>query len=132
MISTPQNKYLNHTVQTATPAQLLIMLYDGCIRFCKLAIHGLEQNDLQLVNTNLVKAQAIINELIVTLDMNIPLSQDLRQIYDYWNHQLIAANMGKQKEPVEEVLGFLTEMKETWVQAARSINAAKPAGGPYG
>lgn len=132
MISTPQNKYLNHTVQTATPAQLLIMLYDGCIRFCKLAIHGLEQNDLQIVNTNLVKAQAIINELIVTLDMNIALSHDLRQIYDYWNRRLIEANMKKQKEPVEEVLGFLNEMKEAWVQAAKSINATKSTGGSYG
>lgn len=123
MMTTPQNRYLNNSVQTATPTQLLLMLFDGCIRFCKLSMQAIEHKDYEAAHTNLCKAQAIINELVASLDKNIPLSSDLERIYDYMNNLLIQANMKKEKEPVEEVLGYLIEFKETWAEAAKKANA---------
>jgi len=123
MIQTPINRYQDNAVQTASPAQLLIMLYDGAIRFCKGSIEAIEQKKYEKANQNLCKAQAIVNELVATLDRSYPISEQLVQLYDYVLHLLIQANVKKQTEPIQEVLGYLVELKETWVQAIKSVNS---------
>jgi flagellar protein FliS len=128
-----RNKYLETAVQTATPAQLLIMLYDGAIRFCKAGIEAIRHNQAEDANRNLVRAQDIIHEFMITLDPNSPLSEGLNRLYDYFVQRLIEANMKKQTEPAEEVLAHLIELKETWVQAAmkngKGPGASVPAAG---
>lgn len=123
MIPSPQNRYLNNSVQTATPGQLLLMLFDGCMRFCKLSIQAIDDKDYSAAHTNLYKAQAIINELIVSLDKNIPISAELERIYEYMHHLLIQANLKKSREPIQEVLGYLVEFKETWSEASKKAYA---------
>jgi flagellar protein FliS len=124
MLQPQRNKYLESTVQTATPAQLLIMLYDGAIRFSRLSMEALKTNNYQDANNNLVKVQDIISEFIITLDRTSPLADGLLQLYDYFNFRLIEANTTKSIEPVEEVLGYLIDLKETWIQAAKISNAS--------
>lgn len=123
MLQAQRNKYLENTVQTASPAQLLIMLCDGAIRFCRAGIEALKNTNYQDANTNLVKVQDIISEFSITIDRNAPISADLLRLYEYFNHRLIEANMKKTVEPAEEVLGYLIELKETWFQAAKQANA---------
>jgi flagellar protein FliS len=113
-----QSKYFENTVNTASPAQLLIMLYDGAIRFCKAGIKAIEERNVEEANRNLVRAQDIILEFVVTVDKSSPHAEGLVKLYDYFIHRLIEANMKKDKAPVEEVIGYLAELKETWVQAA--------------
>ncbi|MCD1260825.1 flagellar export chaperone FliS [Paenibacillus athensensis] len=127
MLQPQRNKYLESTVQTATPAQLLIMLCDGGIRFCRLAIEALKNNNFQEANTNLVKVQDIVSEFSITLDRSSPVASGLLSLYDYFNRRLMEANIQKAVEPAEEVLGYLVELKETWVQAAKQVNAAAPS-----
>lgn len=115
-------KYIENTIQTATPAQLLIMLYDGAIRFCKLGIEAIKQKDYSGANTNLTKAQAILDELLVTLDRESELAKTLIPLYQYMKQQLIQGNVKKDTRPVEEVLGYMTDLKETWIIAAKSAN----------
>jgi flagellar protein FliS len=118
MIQANRNKYLETAIQTATPAQLLIMLVDGAIRFTKTGIESIKQNKFEEANTNFVKAQDIIIEFVITLDRNASIAEGLLQLYDYFVFLLIEANTKKKIEPAEEVLGYLLELKETWVQAA--------------
>ena len=118
MISAQRNKYLETSIQTATPAQLLIMLIDGAIRFCKQGIEAIREKDYAKANESLGRAQSIVNELNITLDRNVEISQSLALLYDYFNRRLIEANVSKKIEPAEEVLGYLIDLKETWVQAA--------------
>lgn len=134
MIQAQRNKYLENTVQTASPAQLLIMLCDGAIRFCRAGIEALKTTNYQDANTNLVKVQDIISEFSITIDRNAPIADDLLRLYEYFNHRLIEANIKKSIEPAEEVLGFLIQLKETWLQAAKQVNAssATPAGALHG
>lgn len=120
-----RNKYLENSIQTATPAQLLIMLYDGAIRFCKIGSEAIKKKDYSTANENLCKAQAIVNEFIVTLDRNTNVAETLLPLYQYMNAQLVEANLRKNVELVDEVLGYLTDLKETWMQAARAANAAQ-------
>lgn len=127
-----KNKYLETAVQTATPAQLLIMLYDGAIRFSKLAIEAIKKNDHQEANTNLKKAQDIISELIITLDRSQPIAENMYALYEYFNYLLIQANIKKSAEPVAEVVGYLSELKETWIEAARQVNASQSGARTYG
>lgn len=121
MLKAQQNKYLQTSVQTATPAQLLIMLYDGAIRYCRAGIAAIEKNNFEEANRNIAKAQDIIIEFVITLDKKSPLAEQLLLLYDYFVNLLIEANMSKKPEPIERVIGHLLEMKETWIQASLTI-----------
>jgi flagellar protein FliS len=117
-----RNKYLETTIQTTPPAQLLIMLYDGAIRFCRSAIEAIHHDDVPAVNTHLQKAQNIIDEFIITLDHNSAIAETLLPLYEYYKYLLTEANIKKTIEPVEEVVGYLLEMKETWYQASKLMH----------
>ncbi|WP_438435475.1 flagellar export chaperone FliS [Gorillibacterium sp. sgz500922] len=124
-----QNRYLETTVATATPAQLLIMLCDGAIRFIRLAMEAMKNNQPQEANRQFQRAQAIVSEFIITLDRSAPISENLLRLYDYFNRRLIEANMAKDPEPAQEVIGYLQELKETWMQAAKKATADKVSHG---
>lgn len=117
-----RNKYLQNTVQTATPGQLLIMLYDGAIRFCRQGIEAIKEQRYSDANTSLLKVQDIISEFIITIDRSNPISENLLKLYEYFNTRLIEANMKKDIEPAEEVLAHLVDLKETWIQVAKQYN----------
>jgi flagellar secretion chaperone FliS len=124
MIQSQRNKYMETTIQTATPAQLLIMLIDGATRFCKMGISAIEHNNFAEANLNLGKVQDIVSELIITLDRDSSVADGLLRLYEYFNFRLIEANVQKKVEPAQEVLGYLVELKEVWIQAAKSASAA--------
>ncbi|GAK43491.1 hypothetical protein TCA2_5989 [Paenibacillus sp. TCA20] len=121
MLITPQQKYQQTKAQTASPAQLIIMLYDGAIRFTQIAVVGIEEKNLEKSNTHFIKAQAIINELIASLNFNYELSHQLLPIYEYLLRLLIEANVKKNKEAAYEVLEHLQELRSAWDQASRAL-----------
>jgi flagellar protein FliS len=127
MLPSQQNKYLEASVQTATPAQLLIMLYDGAIRFCKMGIEATKKGNYQDANKFLCKAQDIVQEFMITLDRKAEVSNGLMQLYEYFNFRLIEANTKKDIVPAEEVLAHLQELKEIWIQAAKSAQSTQAA-----
>ncbi|WJM07850.1 flagellar export chaperone FliS [Paenibacillus sp. PK1-4R] len=117
MITSPYEKYKQSSVQTSTPGQLVIMLYDGAIRFVKVGLEGISSKDYMKANVNLGKAQTIISELMSTLDHSYPVSENLFSMYEYMNHLLIQSNIKKETQPAEETLNYLQELRETWVVA---------------
>lgn len=117
MSKSPYEKYRQSSVQTSSPGQLLIMLFDGAIRFVRSGIEGIESSDLTKASLNLGKAQTIISELSSTLDRSYDISKNLSALYEYINHLLIQANVSKNKGPAVEALGYLKDLKETWVEA---------------
>lgn len=119
MLKSPYDKYRQSSVQTSTPAQLVIMLYDGAIRFAKTAIDGLNKKDLEKSNLNFGKAQTIISELMSTLDYSIEVSKGLYSLYEYINHLLVEANIHKNPAKAEEAIGYLTDLRDTWIQASK-------------
>lgn len=123
LITSPYEKYRQSSVQTSTPAQLLIMLFDGAIRFVNAGLEGINQKDIQKSNLNLGKAQTIISELMSTLDLSYEVSKGLFALYEYINHLLIEANVNKLTAPAEEALGYISELRETWAQAAKVVQS---------
>lgn len=109
--------YQQNSVNTASPGELTLMLYNGCLKFMTLAKKAIQDGNVAEKNTNLIKAQNIIHEFMVTLDMNVTISNDLLVMYDYLHRQLVAANIHNDLAIVEEVEGFVKEMRDTWKEA---------------
>ena len=104
------NAYLRNAILTASPAELTLMLYDGAIKFCNIAIIGIEKKDMEKAHVNLKKAQDIITELRVTLDHKYPVWEDFDRVYDYIYRRLVEANMSKDIAVVEDALKYNREL----------------------
>ena len=99
---------------TASPAELTLLLYEGAIKFCNIALIGLEHNDLNKVHTNIVKAENIIMEFQATLNHKYAVAEDFDKIYNYIYDLLVEANMKKDKEILERALDEIRGMRDTW------------------
>lgn len=112
-------QYNNSKVLTASPAELTLMLYEGAIKFCNIAIVAIEKKDMQKAHTNIMKAEKIIDHLRVTLDMKYPVAEDFDRIYEYLDWRLVQANMKKDPAMLEEVLMHLRSVRDTWKEVMR-------------
>ena len=118
----PYAQYQNNKVMTASPADLTLMLYEGAIKFCNIAIVGIEQNDIEKAHNNIMKVQRIIDEFVVSLDDKYEVSKDFKNVYNYLLSRLREANMSKDKEILEEVLEHLRTMRDTWKEVMKLAN----------
>ena len=107
-------EYNRNKVLTASPAELTLLLYEGAIKFCNIAIIGLEQNDMEKVHNNIIKVENIIEEFQATLNHKYPVAEDFDKIYKYIYNLLVEANIKKDKELLEQALNELRGMRDTW------------------
>ena len=118
------NAYQRNAIMTATSAELTLMLYEGAIKFCNIAIVAIKKKDFEKANANIKKAQAIINELRVTLDHKYSVWEDFERVYDYIARRLLDANLQKDIEIIEDALKYIREMRDAWKEVMR-LNSAK-------
>lgn len=85
------NAYQKNAIMTASPAELTLMLYDGAIKFCNIALTAIEKNDVQRAHENIKKAEAIITELRASLDRKYPVWEDFERVYEYIYKNLVEA-----------------------------------------
>ena len=119
------NAYQKNAIMTASKAELTLMLYDGAIKFCNIALSGFEKKEYEKINTNLKKAQAIITEFRATLDCKYPVWEDFERVYDYIYRCLIDANIHKDEEKLQEALKYIRELRDTWKEVMRLNKAGK-------
>lgn len=117
-------QYNNSKILTATPAELTLMLYEGTIKFCNVAKVAIEQKNIPKAHDNIIRTQKIIDYLRQTLDTKYPVAQDFEKIYVYLSERLVAANVKKDAEILEEVLMHLRSVRDTWKEVMR-INQEK-------
>ncbi len=108
------NAYSNNRIMMASPAELTLMLYEGAIKFVNIAIVAIENKDYSKANKNIQKAELIIAEFRDTLDFKYPVAQDFENVYSYIAKRLLEANVKKDNAILEEVLGHLRTMRDTW------------------
>lgn len=113
------NQYNNEKIMMASPAELTLMLYEGAIKFCNMAIMGIEQKDIQKVHNNIIKVEKIIEYLRQTLDMKYEVAQHFENIYVYLERRLVEANLKKDKEILEEICEHLRSVRDTWKEVMR-------------
>lgn len=112
----PYQAYQQNSVMTASPQELTLMLYNGSLKFMKLAKKAMADNNFQEKNTNIIKAQNITQELRVTLDPDAEISKNMEQLYEYMYTRLIEANTKNDVAILEEVEGLMIELRDTWKQ----------------
>lgn len=119
MTNNPYAQYSNNKVMTASPAELTLMLYEGAIKFCNLAIMGIEQKNIQKAHDNIRKVEKIIEEFQITLNRDYPVAEEFDNVYNLIMARLRTAQITKDKVVLEEVLGYLRTMRDTWKDVMR-------------
>lgn len=119
------NDYLKNQIASASKEQLLIMFYDGAIRFTGQAKQAIENSDIERRNYTINKASAIVSELAATLDHDIggKIAEDLDALYNYMLSEYNLATVKNSVTPLENIETILVDLRETWVQAIETIKA---------
>ncbi len=114
----PYNQYKQTQITTANQGKLIVMLYDGAIKFLNIALDNMSPKSYDVVNNNIIKAQDIITELLLSLNMDEggDISQNLFNLYMYFKRQLLEANIKKDAEIINHVLKLLKELRDAWDQ----------------
>jgi flagellar secretion chaperone FliS len=120
----PYEQYQKNKILTASPAEVTLMLYEGAIKFCNIAIMAIENKEIEKAHINIKKAQRIIEEFRNTLDRKYPVAEDFDRIYVYLLQRLLQANIKKDPEILEEVNGHLRMLRDTWKEIMRQCNKA--------
>ncbi|MBG9452198.1 flagellar biosynthesis protein FliS [Cytobacillus firmus] len=123
-VSNPYQSYQQNSVNTASPGELTLMLYNGCLKFIHQAKKAIEEKNIEMKNTNIQKAQSIIQELMVTLNMDMEVSKNMMSLYDFMNRRLMEANIKNDASILAEVEGLVTEFRDTWKEVIQ-VNRQK-------
>ena len=118
-MANPYKQYQQSVVNTSTPQELTLMLYNGLIKFLKLTAQSIEEKSTEKSNYNIGRAQDILEEFMSTLNMDYDISNNLYSLYDFMYWRLVDANIKKDKTMVEEVIVFAEELRDTWAQAMK-------------
>ncbi|MGE3269627.1 MAG: flagellar export chaperone FliS [Chloroflexota bacterium] len=130
MLPNPYQQYRATKVETAGSVDLVVMLYQGAVKFIRLAIEALEHDDAKTAHTNFIRAQDIVVELLGSLnrDAGGEIATQLAGVYDYCFRRLILANVKKDPAPAQEVLGIIRDLGKAWQQIAIQQRQAQAAG----
>lgn len=117
---TPYQQYKKSAVETSTPEKLLLMLFDGAIRFTNQGKNAIIEGNYELANSLLLKVQDILAELMYTLDVEKggDIARNLFELYSFYQGEVIQANMKKDALRLDSVLEFLQTYKAVWAEAA--------------
>ena len=116
--------YQGAAIKTASPAELTLMLYNGAIKFCNLALIGMEEEDIMKAHNNLMKAQRIIRELQATLNFKYEVSKDFDLIYTRILNNLLAANIKKDVDKLNEALEDIRGIRDVCTQVMKVAKIA--------
>jgi flagellar protein FliS len=119
------NKYRQTSVTTASRGQVLLLLYEGAMKNCRLAIEAIKTKNLPEKGKYILKVQDIINELSITLDHNVggDISKELERLYNFMVDQITQANIKNEVAPMESVLKLLDTLYQGWSAAVRQVSA---------
>ena len=125
MVNAAAEAYRRQQVMTATPEALTLMLYNGCLKFMTEGIDALGQKNFEQANTSLQKAQNIISEFRLTLNMEYEISHQLFPLYNYVYDRLVEGNMKSDVKQIEEAKSIVTELRDAWMQAMKKARQEK-------
>lgn len=127
-LNNPYVQYKQSSVMTASPGELILMLYDGAIKFIKQAKTYIDQNDLPKAHKSILRAENIIAELMADLDPDYDISNNLYSLYEFINDTLVRANIKKDKELLDQSLALLNDMRDTWDEVVKQYRKQEYAG----
>ena len=132
MVNNAAEAYKRQQIMTATPEALTLMLYNGCLKFIDEGIQSVKDKKWEDANTSLQKAQRIISEFRITLDMDYDISKQLMPLYNYTYDRLVEGNMKSDVTMLEEARGIIKELRDAWAQAMKKARQEKGTQGVQG
>ena len=132
MVNNAAEAYKRQQIMTATPEALTLMLYNGCLKFIDEGIQSVKDKKWEDANTSLQKAQNIISEFRITLDMVYDISKQLMPLYNYTYDRLVEGNMKSDAAMLEEARGIIKELRDAWAQAMKKARQEKGTQGVQG
>ena len=120
----PFAEYTANKILSASPAEVTLMLYEGAIKFCNMAIIAIENGEIEKAHVNIKKTQRIIEEFRNTLDHKYEVAEEFDKIYVYLLRRLLDANVKKDKEILEEVNMHLRSVRDTWKEVMKRCKQA--------
>ena len=132
MVNNAAEAYKRQQNMTATPEALTLMLYNGCLKFIDEGIQSVKDKKWEDANTSLQKAQNIISEFRITLDMDYDISKQLMPLYNYTYDRLVEGNMKSDPAMLEEARGIIKELRDAWAQAMKKARQEKGTQGVQG
>ncbi len=116
MRNNPYKQYQKQGVLTANPGELIVMLYDACIKNMKLAEIFVGEKNYEGANKAYIKAQDIMTELVSSLNYDYEIAEQLLRIYDFVIRQLVESNIKKDASLLPDLVEIMGELREAWVQ----------------
>jgi flagellar protein FliS len=121
----PIHSYRETQIKTATPAKLILMLYDGAIKYINLAVEKLDNKHKAYdeVSNHIIRAQDIVTELMVSINFEKggEIAKNLFSLYMYMNRRLLEANIKKNSAVLEEIKKLLVELRSAWAEIANKV-----------
>lgn len=121
-LPSPYLQYQQQQAYTSPQDKLLLMLYDGAIKFCHQAKRAIQNKQTEDAHHYILKAEKIIEEFMITLDMRYEVAHKLYALYEYMYRRLVEANVKKDTEIIDEVLDYLSDLRKTWAEASVKAN----------
>lgn len=121
MIPNQYEKYKQQSLMTMTQGEMLIKLCDEVLKQLALATMSLEKKDYATSNASLQKSQRIVNHLRATLNFKYDISNNLDALYEFFVNKMIESNIKKTAAPIEEILPMMTELRDSFAQADRTV-----------
>lgn len=117
--------YRKQQVMTATPEALTLMLYNGCLKFIKEGLEALDEKNYENANISFQKAQNIISEFRVTLNMDYEISHQLLPLYNYAYDRLVEGNMKGDPAIIKEADDIMIGLRDAWSGAMKKAREEK-------
>lgn len=124
LAANPYQNYQNNAVMTASPGELTLMLYNGAIKFCNLAIDAIGQRDMQKANQASLRAQDIVTELRATLDTQYPIGEEMDRLYVFIKQLLMEGNIQKDVTKIADARDLIREFRDTWQEVIKQTRMA--------
>ncbi|MBO8167962.1 MAG: flagellar export chaperone FliS [Thermoanaerobacteraceae bacterium] len=125
-MNNPYSAYQKNQVQTLSQEKLVLMLYDGAVRFITKGIKAIEERNIEEANNNLLRSQNIMAELMSGINWEAgQIAGQFFQLYEYMHRRLVEANVKKNVEPAKEVLEMVKELRDTWAQMLKENKGSK-------
>lgn len=127
----PLKKYKSTQITTANQGKLILMMYDGIVKYLNLTKTGFDTKKYDVVNNNIIKAQDIITELMLALRLDAgDIAKNLYSLYEYMNRRLIESNIKKNVEICDEILKIVEDLREVWVKVIDKVGTQQAPAAP--
>nr|WP_302599115.1 flagellar export chaperone FliS [uncultured Cellulosilyticum sp.] len=120
MVANPYATYQQNSINTASGPELTLMLYNGAIKFCNIAVEAIEKKNVAKAHENIIKVENIIEELRSTLNKKYPIALEMDEIYEYIYKLLVEGNMKKDTQKIEDACSLIRTYRDAWQVAMKS------------